>query len=630
MINLNNSFNNLYISQPINVIIEQLKQAVKTNNIQAVKELLCINKVLVCKLLQENTDLFESAIRCNKFSIAKIFSENGARLSSLPNRKELVPFIIPILSKAVQDSDIEFVKSLLEEGADIKNDLMYAYDEEGTLHIHQIAAHIACSRIIKLFIENADDVNADNGLFFCTAIKLENFDLIKLCFEKGAQVNSKDKNHKPMLAYAIDTKNAEIVKLFIENGADVTALDEKGNSMFTLALETKDLGIIKLIFNKKDYVNCKEKNGDPFLLTAIHTGNVEVVRFMIDAGAKIDVLNGSGYSIIRGAINFEIFKLLIDCEINLDTVENNALTVLEVILNNGTVQGIKYLIEQRFANRITKKVFMLLPDRRLSSRNLIACIQNDTLDHECMRKAITACLEDVDDDSGCIRSLYSCLLEKAADVTFNINDIKLALQNNLSIPSLRALLGKFSDDLNKEELIKIVIHGEFAPETALEVLSKLDDVPISKELLQSALEKGCDERIVLNLINKALPDSCDSTTLGLAVVRMQNMKIIEQLLRKNEQLSLTKEESSYILKKVIKKYPDIFAYKKNSAETEFKKLLQARTSDTLSEEQKKSLRIREHNIINKTYLDQQFEYLRNLPDKKFIIVEKTKLKSDLK
>jgi ankyrin repeat protein len=104
------------------------------------------------------------------------------------------------LLDASKKGDVEKVKKLLKEGADVN-----AKDRFGFTPLHYTAL---------------------NG----------HFEVVKLLIERGADVNAKTNGGWTPLRFAAIYGHFEVVKLLIERGADVNAKDKDGGLPYTVQL----------------------------------------------------------------------------------------------------------------------------------------------------------------------------------------------------------------------------------------------------------------------------------------------------------------------------------------------------------------------------------------------------------
>jgi hypothetical protein len=124
----------------------------------------------------------------------------------------------PTLHDAVNNDDLEKVRALLKEGADVN-----ARDHWGTA-LHAAALHNRRNDIIRILLDAGADVNSKD---YWGMLPLQwaafngSIESAKLLLDKGADVNATDNHGKTPLVSAAHGKHTEMIKFLISKGADV-------------------------------------------------------------------------------------------------------------------------------------------------------------------------------------------------------------------------------------------------------------------------------------------------------------------------------------------------------------------------------------------------------------------------
>lgn len=130
--------------------------------------------------------------------------------------------------KAVIANNMDKVKSLIENGADINTKTLY-----GNYTPLLLAARMNNSKMSKLLIDAGCEVNVNNfkndtALRIATAH--DNIVLVKMLIDAKACVNVKDWDGGTAFMVAANHGNIEIAKMLVDAGADVHAEDNHGNT----------------------------------------------------------------------------------------------------------------------------------------------------------------------------------------------------------------------------------------------------------------------------------------------------------------------------------------------------------------------------------------------------------------
>lgn len=267
-----------------------LIKAIKTNNIDAVKQLIASGiDVNASGTVAQNPLIF--AISKGNTDIIKLLIDAGADVNTKQaNRTALENTLIPLESyrltaQALWEREIsapadnptdilnilndldrfssktrekEILQLLEEQGVDV-----HTTNEKGRVVLtHTSLEERALSKaletiikrlteIAKLLIEAGADVNKTyyyNNTPFLIWLSKEGYtDLVKLFLENGADVNAQyEADGETSLIVSSGKGHADIVKLLLENGADVNAKDKDGNTALSLAKN-------KLLYNYHKY-----------------------------------------------------------------------------------------------------------------------------------------------------------------------------------------------------------------------------------------------------------------------------------------------------------------------------------------------------------------------------------------
>jgi hypothetical protein len=153
------------------------------------------------------------------------------------------------LLEASEKGDVEKVKKLLKEGADLNAKNWFGWTP---LHLAAYNGHI---EVVKLLIEKGANVNARNNGDTPLHLAAENghIEVVKLLIEKGANVNAKGSSGWTPLHEAANDGHIEVVRLLLEHGAEPNIKDVWGKTAIDLAREEGYFDIVELIEKFKSF-----------------------------------------------------------------------------------------------------------------------------------------------------------------------------------------------------------------------------------------------------------------------------------------------------------------------------------------------------------------------------------------
>ena len=151
-----------------------------------------------------------------------------------------------------------------------------------------LSAAIHCDlEFIKLLVEQGADVHATSpaGSALTGAAAKGKLKMVKWLVEQGLDVNVKNIEGMTPLHYAAATGNAELVKWLVEQGADVSAADNHKFTVLHIAAYRCDLETVKWLVSKGADINAQSQIGS-VLKFAMNHNKKEVVEWLKEQGAK--------------------------------------------------------------------------------------------------------------------------------------------------------------------------------------------------------------------------------------------------------------------------------------------------------------------------------------------------------
>jgi ankyrin repeat protein len=154
--------------------------------------------------------------------------------------------------------------------------------------------------------------------------------LLHTILKHKPNVNLKDTNNRNALFYAIDSgkgDNADVVMSLIGAGINVNEIEKlKGHSPLSLATSKNLKSTVKVLLDCGAFANhVVESSGNTPLHYAVQNASLEMVRMLIGREANINVINNDNLSPIQialGLTSTDIYKVLVE-EINRRDVKEN-------------------------------------------------------------------------------------------------------------------------------------------------------------------------------------------------------------------------------------------------------------------------------------------------------------------
>ncbi|CAF0749022.1 unnamed protein product [Rotaria sp. Silwood1] len=136
------------------------------------------------------------------------------------------------------------------------------------------------------------DVNSSQQTFFNVSVlwvatSINNFDIVKLLVEHGANVNHRTKSNSTPLRGACYNGNVEMARYLIERGADAHLAKENNDTNLMVSVCHKHLNMVTYLVDELHCdINECDINGRSALYDAVTCGSVEITEFLLKHGAR--------------------------------------------------------------------------------------------------------------------------------------------------------------------------------------------------------------------------------------------------------------------------------------------------------------------------------------------------------
>ncbi len=273
------------------------------------------------ELPKRNNESLEKLLKYTS-SDAVVEIENVLSDATVPNEDQIARIKKENLISAITDWDVESVRLLLKDGADISS----CCGEMGTNALHMASCFAKTTELI--------DVVLETGIF---------------------DINGVDNNGSPPLHWAIATNILEIVRHLIRKGADPTIANKEGDTPLHLAARHEEgIETISLILeNERVDINSRGKNEWTALHYAIEASQPDTVRYLLKKGADPNAAYENGATPLHLAAKedyretTELIDIILETgKCNINAVDNDGRTPLHYAIERyAPVTRVRRLIE---------------------------------------------------------------------------------------------------------------------------------------------------------------------------------------------------------------------------------------------------------------------------------------------
>ena len=184
-----------------------------------------------------------------------------------------------------------------------------------------------------------------------SAARLGSVVAIQLALEKGADVNSRDKDGKTALMWAAYMGRVQAVVELVSAGAEVNAVDSTGWTALDAAVWTRRASVVESLIERGAQVNVQDKEGRTPLMHAAQYGDAVVMRDLLAQGADPNAGNKFGQTPLMFAVALNdtaAARMLLDADADMNARDAAGRSVLinAALAEGERIATVQLLIER--------------------------------------------------------------------------------------------------------------------------------------------------------------------------------------------------------------------------------------------------------------------------------------------
>jgi ankyrin repeat protein len=187
---------------------------------------------------------------------------------------------------AVKNTDINALRELLEDGADVNT-----RQPDGATALHW-AVHRGNQEMVQLLTAAGADLNARNELGVSPiSVACANGEgvIVKILVDAGADAHAALGTGESALMTCSRTGSREGVQALLDQGADANAMEsEKNQTALMWAVSQKHPEVARLLIKYGANIGTRSRGGSTPMMFAARVGAVDSARVLLDAGADVN------------------------------------------------------------------------------------------------------------------------------------------------------------------------------------------------------------------------------------------------------------------------------------------------------------------------------------------------------
>ena len=301
---------------------------------------------------------------------------HGADVNAMNNRYQTALWL------ACSDGQNELAKTLLHTGADPN-----IANKDGESSLHSAIYGYCNTNVLKEIIDHGAHVNAarnDGATALVLACSTAKSHLVTLLLKVGAdpniadadgdtslqcaitaecskgtlqeiigycaEVNARNKRGRTPLLLSCSYGQVDAVQVLLGAGADPSIVDEEGLSCLHAAIDGRcSRDTLQALIDHGACINATRKDGTNALLRACYTGQSESVKFLLEAGADVNIANRYHntclHHAVKGNCSKDTLKKIIEQGLNVNALNSKGETALIHACYQAQAESVKVLLE---------------------------------------------------------------------------------------------------------------------------------------------------------------------------------------------------------------------------------------------------------------------------------------------
>ena len=267
---------------------------------------------------EQNKELFLEYF--NTFNIIQLLSNFSDLIANFQENiinyfNNNISIFKPIFRKVKTIKIVNVLIILIQNGLNIDSSdeegntlLVYAIQEKKEDIVYYLLKYHSSLELINTKIEILKPlIQIKNTILFNGINLIKNIRILKMLIQQGIDINSKDKEGKTLLVYAIEEEDKFIVNYLLENQASIQLINQNIKYLRKLTKNKKEnkkellenfefrmknkFNIIKILLEYGLDIEAKDEEGKTLLFYAIEDENEFIVNYLLENHASIQPIN---------------------------------------------------------------------------------------------------------------------------------------------------------------------------------------------------------------------------------------------------------------------------------------------------------------------------------------------------